>query len=92
MLYTKIQNQSIPRSGDQRLLSALPYMDMAATLFNGAKPLEQKYQHPFDRRPHVKSCKHRSSGFREEDIKMSHFIHVQTLGPKADNPQGREQI
>ena len=44
----------------------LSYMGMAAVLLNDAEPFEQ-CQHPFDRRPHVKSGKKWSSGFREED-------------------------
>ena len=42
MLYTKIQSQSFLGSGDERrFLSVLPYMDMAAILFDGAEPFEQ---------------------------------------------------
>ena len=37
MLYTKIQ----PQSWRRRLLSVLPYLSMAAILFNGAEPFEQ---------------------------------------------------
>ena len=45
----------------------LPYMGMVAILFNDAESFEQ-YQHPFDRRPHVKSDENWSSGLREEDV------------------------
>ena len=41
MLYTKIQTQSILASEKEDFLEFLPYMDMAAILFNGAEPFEQ---------------------------------------------------
>ena len=59
MLYTKIQPLSFGSGVD-----FLPCMGMAATLFNGVKPLEK---YPFDRRPHVKSGENCSSSFREEN-------------------------
>ena len=48
----------------------LPYMGMAAILFNDAEPFEQSnnYQYPFDRRPNVKSIENWSSRFREEYV------------------------
>ena len=45
----------------------LPYMGMAAILFSGLEPFEQR-QHPFDRRLHVKSGENWLCGFREEDV------------------------
>ena len=41
MLYTKIQPKSYLGSGEEDFLRVLPYMGMAAILFNGAEPLEQ---------------------------------------------------
>ena len=41
MLYTKIQLQSFLGSGEEDFLMFLPYMDMAAILYNGAEPFEQ---------------------------------------------------
>ena len=40
MLCTKIQRQRVLSSGEE-VLSVLPYMGMAAILFNGAQPFEQ---------------------------------------------------
>ena len=40
MLYTKIQPQSFLSPGEEDFLF-LPYMGMAAILFNGAKPFEE---------------------------------------------------
>ena len=40
MLYTKIQTQSFLGS-EEDVFSALPYIGMAATLFNGAEAFEQ---------------------------------------------------
>ena len=70
MMYTKNQPQSLLSSGEEAFLSVLPYMGMAAILFSGTEAFEKIYQHPFDRRPHVKSCEKISSGFRaeEEDV------------------------
>ena len=66
MLYTMIQPQSFLGSRGERFLSVLPYMDMAAILFNGAEPFEQIGN--IDRKPNVKSVENCSSCFREEDI------------------------
>ena len=41
MLYTKIQPQSFLGYGEGDLKVFLPYMDMIAILFDGAKPFEQ---------------------------------------------------
>ena len=42
MLYTKIQLQSFLGSGEEDFKAFyLPYMSMAATLFNGAEPIKQ---------------------------------------------------
>ena len=41
MLYTKIQPQSFLDSGEEDCQEFLPYMDMAAILFNCAEPFEQ---------------------------------------------------
>ena len=41
MLYTKIQPQSFLGSGEEVFQVFLPYMDMAAILFNGAEPVEE---------------------------------------------------
>ena len=46
-------------------------MGMVAIMFNGAK-----YQHPFDRRSHVKSDENCSSGFREEDFKEFTILYI----------------
>ena len=40
MLYTKIQPQSFLGSGEEDFQEFLPYMDMAAILFNCAEPFE----------------------------------------------------
>ena len=65
MLYTKIQTQSFlgPREEDFKVFS--PYMGMAAILSIGAEPFEV-IDHPFDRRPHVKSGENWPSSFKEE--------------------------
>ena len=41
MLYTKIQPQSFLGSGGEYFYVFLPYMGMAAILFDGAEPFEQ---------------------------------------------------
>ena len=41
MLYTKIQPQSFLGSGEEHFQEFLPYMDMAAILFNCAEPFER---------------------------------------------------
>ena len=41
MLYTKIQPHSFLGSREEDFQEFLPYMDMAAILFNRAEPLEQ---------------------------------------------------
>ena len=41
MLYTKIQPQRFLGSGEEDFQELLSYMDMAAILFNCAKPFEQ---------------------------------------------------
>ena len=41
MLYTKIQSQSFLGSGEEDFQVFLPYMDMAAILFNCPEPSEQ---------------------------------------------------
>ena len=46
----------------------LPYLGMAAILFNDAEPFEQSVNIPSTEGPHVKSGANCSSGFREEDI------------------------
>ena len=40
MLYTKIQPQSFLGSGEEEFEVFLPYIGMAAILFNGAEPFE----------------------------------------------------
>ena len=50
-------------------------MGMAAILFNDAEPFEPfeqilKCQHPFDRRPHVKSGENWSSGFDHWGVQL----------------------
>ena len=60
---------------------------MATILFNGAEPFDKICQHPFDRRPHVKSNENCSSGFREDCVYVLYdFIHVYSPGAQADNP------
>ena len=39
-LYTKIQPQNFLRTGEEDFYVFLPYMGMAAILFNGAEPFE----------------------------------------------------
>ena len=41
MLHTKIQHQSFLGSGEEDFEVFLPYMGMAAVLFNGVEPFEQ---------------------------------------------------
>ena len=41
MLYTKIQPQSFLGSGEEDFKVFLPYMEMAAILFNCTEPFEQ---------------------------------------------------
>ena len=41
MLYTKIQPQSFLGSGGEDFYTDLPYMGMAAILFDGAEPFKQ---------------------------------------------------
>ena len=41
MLYTKIQPQSFTGFGEEDFLVFLPYMGMAAILFNGMEPFKQ---------------------------------------------------
>ena len=49
-----------------------------------------KRQHPFDRRPHVKSDENWSSGFREEYIyRFQGFIPVYSTMTRADNSRGQ---
>ena len=67
----------------------LPYMDMAAILFNGAEPFEKKWQHPFNRRPHVKSDENCSGSCRKENI-LHNCIHCPR--GKGDNPQGTKTL
>ena len=60
MLYTKIQPQSFLGSGEEEFQEFLPYMDMAAILFNGTKPFEQ-IGNTLLTETHVKSGENRSS-------------------------------
>ena len=41
MLYTKIQSQSFLGSGEEDFKASLPYIVMAAILFNGVEPFKQ---------------------------------------------------
>ena len=54
MLYTKIQLEAFLIQ-EKIFKCFLPYMGMAAILFNDAYPFEQIDSTPFDRRPNVKS-------------------------------------
>ena len=46
MLHTKIQPQSFLRTGEEDFQVFLPYMGMAAILFNGVEPFEQSVNIP----------------------------------------------
>ena len=65
MLYTKIQPLSFLGSREEHFQEFLPYMDMAAILFNCTEPLVNI---AFQQKAHVKSGENCSSSFREEDI------------------------
>ena len=67
MIYTKIQPQSFLGSGEEDFQEFLPYMDMAAILFNCGDHLN-KLAIPFWQKVHEKSGEKCSSSFREEDI------------------------
>ena len=41
MMYTKIQPQSFLNTGEEDFYVLIPYMGMAAILFNGVGPFEQ---------------------------------------------------
>ena len=83
MSYTKIQPQSL--LGYLEVLSVffLPYMGMAAILFNGAEPFVH-----FDR-PNVKSGENRSSCFREAVERLQDFIYIYSPGARAHNPRDK---
>ena len=66
-IYTKIQPQRFLGSRGKDFQDFLPYMDMAAILFNCANHLN-KLTIPFRQKVHVKSGENCSSTFREEDI------------------------
>ena len=53
---------------DYDTMMILPYMDMAAILFNGAEPFVQTDNTLLTEDPHVKSGENCSSSLREEDI------------------------
>ena len=55
-------------------------MDMTAILFNDAEQFEQIVN------THLKSSENCTSSFR--DLKLHNFIHVYSLGARADNLQG----
>ena len=70
----------------------LPYMGMAAIWFNGVKQIEQIVNTPFDRRPLVKSGEKLVKRFQRRRLKdYTLFIHVHSLGARADNFQGQGQ-
>ena len=66
----------------------LPYMDMAAILFNGAEPFELIDNTLLTEGPHVKSGENCSSGLKEDISKLHNFIDVYCPGARADNHQG----
>ena len=51
MLYTKIQPQSFLSTGEEDFYVFLPYMGMAAILFNDAEPFEQSVNIPLTEGP-----------------------------------------
>ena len=67
MLYTKIQPPSFHGSGGEDFQDFLPYMDMAAILFN-CEESSERIRNPFQQIAHVKSGESCSRSFREEDI------------------------
>ena len=87
MLYTKIQSQSFLGSREEDFQEFLPYMDMAAILYNCAKPFEQIGNTLSTDGP-VKNGENCSSSSREEIYKLHNFIHVYSPVARADNPQG----
>ena len=61
---------------------------MAAILFNGTEPFEQ-IGNTLSTMPHVKSGENCSSSFREGIQKLHNFIHVYSLGARADSLGGQ---
>ena len=87
MLYTKIQPQSFLGSGEEDFQEFLPYMDIAAILFNCVEPFEQIGNILSTEGP-LKSGENCSSSFREDILKLHNFIHVYSPVARVDNLQG----
>ena len=68
MLYTKIQPQSFLGSGEEDFKSFYYVIGMPWPSCSMARSHSNKFQYPFDRRPHVTAGENFSCGFREEDI------------------------
>ena len=89
MIYTKIQPQKLSWFWRRIFSRVLPYMVMAAILFNCAEPFEQDGNTlSTESQCEIwwKLLKQRS---REEDIKKLHnFVHVYSLMARANNSQG----
>ena len=92
MLYTKASHKAFLVL-EKQILSVLPYIGMAAILFNDAEPFEKKKTRkknncqliPFHSKPRVKSSENWSFGFREERLKITQFytcIHPRGKAPR----------
>ena len=91
MLYTKSQPQSFLSSGEEVFYHIWAWQPSCSLVQNHKTKMSS--QHPFDRRPYVKSGKNCARYFRQEDIQRFHdFIHIYSLRAREDYPQNFEGI
>ena len=87
MLYIKILPQGFLGSGED-FKAFLPYMGMAAILFNSAAPFKQTV-YTFSTEGLCEIwCRLLKRFQRKRRLKLNNFIHVYSLGARADNSQG----
>ena len=87
MVYTKIQPQIFLGSTED-FQAFLPYMGIAAILFNGAEPFKKNCQYLSTEGPCEIWRKLLMQFQRRRQSKIHNFIHVYSLGARTDNPQG----
>ena len=73
MLYTKIQPQSFLSTREEDSKVFLPYMNMAAVLFNGAEPFEQIVNIPSTEDPKRNQVKIGQAVSEKMSLKISRF-------------------
>ena len=94
MLYTKIQPQTLFLcSGEEDFRVSLPYMSMAAILFNGTEPFKQNVNILLTEGPMWNLVKISQAVSEKKTLKITqfytcNFIHVYSPGARADSPQG----